>query len=670
MRTFISLRWLVVAVSAAMLLAVVAACSAETVEVPGETVVVEKEVIKEVQVPGETVVVEKEVVKTVEVPGETVVVEKEVVKTVEVPGQTVVVEKEVVKEVEGDRYVRNVWGELVEKPQHGGKIPIGVPMDLAVFDPWFADWTIMYSVRLGLDRLGQMNWALSPDEYDWSQAGYLTVDVVTGALAESWEQPDLNTYIFNIRKGVHWQDKPPMNGRELTADDVEFTWHRQLGLGSGFTEPSPYAWQVPELRAIVESVTATDEWTVEVKTSSFSFSTLDMLLFANGASTYIQPPEVIKEYGDMKDWRHFVGTGPFEITDLVPASSLTYTKNPNYWQYDPLFPELGLRLPYADEFKFFVMPDVATRVAALRTGKIAHPAVELLPLAQIKSLQRTNPELVTNPVASSSHGTPGFLMDQPPFDDVNVRIAMQKAINLHEIASTYYKGGADPTPWGAAPSGAKGMYVPFDEWPEEVKWEYEYDPEAAEKLLDEAGYPRAAAGIRFTTNWDVCPPWGADPDLAQLASSYWDEIGVDVYINVIGDGALCGDRQASKAYEGMSQNTVRHKQADPRNTLASRFYKPGENDRYGVRDSAFDALVDKTDAATDREEYLKLVREMDMHFIKQMWTLYLPPIPDRFAIHQPWLKGWRGELGGSEDDFLSAFPYMWVDKELKKEMGH
>ena len=80
MRTSTSLRWLVIAVSAAMLLAVAAACSSETIEVPGETVVVEKVVIKEVQVPGETIVVEKEVLKTVEVPGETVVLEKEVVK--------------------------------------------------------------------------------------------------------------------------------------------------------------------------------------------------------------------------------------------------------------------------------------------------------------------------------------------------------------------------------------------------------------------------------------------------------------------------------------------------------------------------------------------------------------------------------------------------------------
>ena len=98
MRISTSMRWLVVAVSAAMLLAVAAACSSETIEVPGETVVVKEEVIKTVEVPGETVV--KEVIKEVMVPGETVVVEKVVTETVEVPGETVVVEKEVVKTVE------------------------------------------------------------------------------------------------------------------------------------------------------------------------------------------------------------------------------------------------------------------------------------------------------------------------------------------------------------------------------------------------------------------------------------------------------------------------------------------------------------------------------------------------------------------------------------------
>ena len=107
MRISTSMRWLVVAVSAAMLLAVAAACSSETIEVPGETIVVEKEVIKEVQVPGETVVVEKEVVKTVEGP------ERVVVKEVLVTGE----------------YVTDpATGKPVEKPRYGGTIVIGEQM--------------------------------------------------------------------------------------------------------------------------------------------------------------------------------------------------------------------------------------------------------------------------------------------------------------------------------------------------------------------------------------------------------------------------------------------------------------------------------------------------------------------------------------------------------------
>ena len=98
------------------------------VQVPGETVIVEKEVIKTVEVPGETVVVEKEVVKTVEVPVE-VVVEKEVVKTVEVPGETVVVEKEVVKTVE---VVKEVVVAQESSPAQATPAPAPTPAPAAM----------------------------------------------------------------------------------------------------------------------------------------------------------------------------------------------------------------------------------------------------------------------------------------------------------------------------------------------------------------------------------------------------------------------------------------------------------------------------------------------------------------------------------------------------------
>lgn len=103
--------FLIAGLIAVALLSLIVACGTETVEVPVEKVVTQ-EVVKTVEVPGETVIVEKEVVKEVMVPGETVVVEKEVVKTVEVPGDTVVVEKEVMVEVERDNLPPLVVGNL------------------------------------------------------------------------------------------------------------------------------------------------------------------------------------------------------------------------------------------------------------------------------------------------------------------------------------------------------------------------------------------------------------------------------------------------------------------------------------------------------------------------------------------------------------------------------
>ena len=271
MRISTSLRWLVVAVSAAMLLAVAAACSSETIEVPGETVVVEKEVVrtvevpgetvvkevikevqvpgetvvvkeevvKEVMVPGETVVVEKEVVKTVEVPGETVtaevvkevqvpgetvVVEKEVVKTVEVPGQTVVVEKVVVQEVPGQNYVADpTTGNAVTAPQYGGTLTYASKEEWANPDVLVANkWGAMFN-RFVSEKMGFANWGIDRAEYklaDW----WTPLFAMTGSLAESWETPDDKTIVLNIRKGVQWHDKAPMDGRELTAQDIEYNF--------------------------------------------------------------------------------------------------------------------------------------------------------------------------------------------------------------------------------------------------------------------------------------------------------------------------------------------------------------------------------------------------------------------------------------------------------------
>ena len=686
-----------------MLLAVAAACAGETVEVPGETVVVEKvvtetvevpgetvvvekevirtvevpgetvtkEVVKEVMVPGETVVVKEEVVKTVEVPGqtvtvevvktvevpgETVVVEKEVVKTVEVPGQTVVVEKVVVQEVPGKKYVTDpTTGKAVSAPQYGGTLTLLAALAWTV-DPYFG-----YNTHGPLDgvgeRLGIPNWAVDRDVWDYKTTFYPPT-YIRGRLAESWDiSPDGLTYTFHIRKGVNWHNKAPMDGRELTASDIEYNFHRMLGMGD-FAEagPTPFG-GAADLKAIPwESITATDDSTVVMKLTEPRLDALGLMLL--NQFTTIMPPEVIEQHGDVQDWRNLVGTGPFMLTDVVEDSSITSAKNPDYWGYDEKYPEN--RLPYVDEVRLTVIPEEATIMAALRSGKLDFRNWGIS-LDSAESIQKTNPEIAVHRLWFRSSDSFAANVRVPPFDDINVRRAMQMALDNETVAASYWKGFADPTPQGMV--GVDGYYIPFEEWNEEVKQYYRYDPEAAEKLLDEAGYPRGADGTRFKTVLNAGT--FASLDFAEIAAAYWAEIGVEVEIEVL-TRAEHQERQFAREMTGM-QSAIAGNKFGPV-MVAGWYHSDSVWNRPGSQWPEMDAMVDAALSARTTEEQQRLVAELDKYAMSRHWLIWGPKSPV-FFYTQPWVVGYNGELGLPSGEYRSLFARLWIDSELKEAMG-
>ena len=706
-----------------MLLAVVAACAGETVEVPGETVVVEKEVVKTIEVPGETVVVEKEVVKTIEVPGETVVkevvkevqvpgetvvvekvvtetvevpgetvvvkeevvktvevpgetvtvevvkevqvpgetvvVEKEVVKTVEVPGETVVVEKEVVQEVAGKKYVTDpTTGKVVVAPQYGGTITFAQKEEPAGPDTVISGvWAHTYVAGVS-EKLAMADWATPRDKHDFF---YLNPPTNTiGVLAESWSQPDPLTYVIKVRQGVHWHDKPPMNGRELTADDIVYNYHRFTGTGSGFAEPSVNAFQFKGVQ--LESITATDDSTVFFKLREPNLGALTAIL--DGTAYWTYPPEVIKEYGDAHDWRNLVGTGPMMLTDWTEGSSITWDKNPDYWGFDEKYPQN--RLPYIDQLRGLIMPEVATQLAALRTGRVDYlgriGSTEIKSLDQLESLQRTNPELVISPFAFWSANGIGLNVQLPHFSDVRVRKAMQMAINLEEANNALYGGMGDMTPQGAANRNITAIATPFEEWPEEVKKGFMYDPDGAEALLDEAGYPRGADGIRFKTVMTHVVKY--DLDYMQLVASYWGKIGIDVEINVE-EVANWVPKRSARDFEMInSEMAVRWRAQD----MQGRFKSTANYNTSNVDDPAYDALHDALIAATTIEEVNRLAGEMDQYALAQFWQIWGVMAP-MFHVIQPWLIGYNGESLVGNHNMVTVFTRLWIDQALKEAMG-
>src|ERR1044072_1313824 len=108
-------------------------------------------------------------------------------------------------------------GALAQTPKRGGTVTLRL-WDPPHFDPHLTisyKTNVLYTFthsRLLKYKAGPV---VSPGSF-----------ILEGDLAESWSQPNETTYIFKLRKGVRWHAKPPVNGRELTADDVKFTFER------------------------------------------------------------------------------------------------------------------------------------------------------------------------------------------------------------------------------------------------------------------------------------------------------------------------------------------------------------------------------------------------------------------------------------------------------------
>ena len=547
-------------------------------------------------------------------------------------------------------------GQMILQPQYGGSIAEAYVQEEPCMDTWFGVYCGRSSVNLVLEKMGIVDWAIDRDE--WSlQSNYIPLSVVRGQLAESYDiSPDGLTYTFHIRPGVHWQDKAPMNGRELVAEDIVFNFHRITGLGSGFTEKSEYAPNVALLP--IESIEATDKYTVVFKLTELNLNALEFIYQESNEAAWIYPPEVIQEHGDAKDWRNLVGTGPYMLTDRVEGSSQTYTKNPNYWGYDEKFPEN--RLPYLDEVKFLLIPDASKRLSAFRTGKIGR--LIGITFDEATAIQRTNPELLWNTALQVPYS---FSMDvrKPPFDDIRVRHAMQLALDLETINNTMMGGLGDPGPYGILGPATIGFHTPFEEWPEEIKDNYAYDPERAKQLLAEAGYPN---GFKTKLMIDPARTWDSDMDHTQLAAAYWAEIGVDVEIDPV-EAAVLVERIQAHTFEGMTRGTSGNAY-HPVHVLRVFGHSDGEWVPHAAQDPAYDAIVEAAENAGSREEMMDLANKADQYFIAQQWNIFGSPVRPAYYFWQPWMVGYNGEhtLGGGRTYlYLSR---VWLDADLREEM--
>ena len=319
------------------------------------------------------------------------------------------------------------------------------------------------------------------------------------------------------------------------------------------------------------------------------------------------------------------------------------------------------------------MPDAATRISALRTGQVDYlgwSGDAAITIDQMRGLSQTNAEMAFLPYSYRSNAT-SFAMDidKTPFDDIRVRRAMQMALDLETVNDSYFDGWAKWKPQGLVGDGAVDYFIPFDEWPAEVKKGYEYDPEGAEQLLEEAGYPRGEDGVRFRTTL-ASENYFSDPALSDIAASYWEAIGVDVEIQTPSDRAAHGASIREHTYESGMISAYMGYDRSPTLVMRSWAHSEGGYNQPGIRDPHLDSLIEAAEQATTWEEQQRLIKEADQYVIANQYHIWFFKVPAFNAV-QPWVVSYNGEYFlGFQQRYAQLFARVWIDSALKQEMGH
>jgi peptide/nickel transport system substrate-binding protein len=278
----------------------------------------------------------------------------------------------------------------------------------------------------------------------------------TPALAESWELRDPVTLVFHLRRDVKFHD-----GRPMTARDVVWSINSMrdgtvvTAKGASFLS--------------IEKVEAPDAQTVVLHLKHPDNFLLTNL--ATGGAFGVVPEGSGREF-----WQHPIGTGPFRFVSQQIDQNVILERNPLSWNTRAKL----------ERVRFAVVPDPITMSLEMEKGS-GDVAINSLPMDSLPILG-ARPDLEVDDAPGTQIQYLAFNLRDPLLKDARVRQAISCAINRDLIIKTLLRGHARP---------AASMLPPTHwAWTDNVP-HFDYGPARAARILDEAGYPVKADGVRF-----------------------------------------------------------------------------------------------------------------------------------------------------------------------------
>jgi len=437
------------------------------------------------------------------------------------------------------------------------------------------------------------------------------------------ETPDASSIVIKLKPGTKYPNVPPVNGRALTSEDVRFAIERYSTFDKS-VHKSFWSW--------VDKVETPDATTVILKTK-FPYADATQIMGGN-LGAYISP----KEWAETAESAtRMVGSGPYINSEYQTGVSLTFKKNPDY--YDKPY-------PYLDEIKAFIVTDQAKRVADF-SAKSVDLTWLFLP-DERDQLKKNRPDAKWD----EQQGIGQYIYmrtDRAPFNDKRVRQALSMGINRQAIRAAASKGeGVDD----------QAVFVGLSGWARQVKeltgakyWAH--NPAEAKKLLEAAG----ATNLNFTWDHaDAAVYTQTYVDTATLTQAQWKEIGVTVK-----DQQAPYAQYISTTYAGQYEGVGHSPRAVPYyiDTLSDRFYW-GPNGRARinlsyVNNPALNQLLDKQRGQYVEAERKATIKQVEDLLSEEQYEIY-GSTDTRTYFWDPSLTNYRPS---------SFFPYTHLMKAWK-----
>ena len=356
-------------------------------------------------------------------------------------------------------------------PTKGGTLTV-LGFEFNTFFPAHSTTTSdRYNMAPAIESLGRRN----PETGDTE--GWLVDEFIT--------DPDALTLTLKLHEGIKFSD-----GTDFNADAVIWNFQQMIDFGKQSELVNP------------ESFEKADDYTVVLKYSEWANTWADTV-----GEVRIYSPAAYEANGD--DWAAInpVGTGAFVMKEMVADSHISFVKNDNYWREGE---------PYLDGIEVLFMSDSTTQMSAFLNGEL-----DVLRNPNSATIQQLKDKYEN--VANDAPDLAGITyimfcsgVEESPFYNLDVRLAVMHAIDWEEMSDAIYDGLGGVTPVFAVPGGwAYDEELPM----------YEKDIDLAKKLLADAGYPNGFDTV-ITLNGENA----ANEPCAVMLQYYMSEIGINAEI--------------------------------------------------------------------------------------------------------------------------------------------